>query len=75
MREGTAKYLGVMPDAGLPELIEGVTVYPLTPEEMAREGWSWMESGARLVGGCCGTTLKHYEAISDAVKRWRSKRS
>jgi 5-methyltetrahydrofolate--homocysteine methyltransferase len=74
MREGTEKYLGVMPDAGLPELIDGVTVYPLTPEEMAKEVLNWLGGGARLVGGCCGTTLKHYEAMSEAVKHWRAKR-
>lgn len=73
MKEGTSKYLGAMPDAGLPELIQGVTVHPLTPEDAAREIPNWIRAGAHFVGGCCGTTLKHYEAISKVVKSIRAK--
>ncbi len=61
--------LSVLPNAGLPELREGRTVYPLSPEELA----SWLErflreDGVHLVGGCCGTTPAHIRAV-DAMLR------
>ena len=57
--------IGVYPNAGLPQLVNGETVYPLTPEELAE----WLhrfvtEDGVNLVGGCCGTTPEHLEAIA-----------
>ncbi len=54
------KPICVMPNAGLPLLIDGKTEYPLTPEELA----DWhkrfiLEDGVALIGGCCGTTVQH----------------
>ncbi len=59
----------VQPNAGLPELIDGKTRYPLTPEQMAK----WMErfvrdDGVNMIGGCCGTTSLHITAL-DAMLR------
>ncbi len=56
------------PNAGMPELIDGKTVYRMTPEEFAREGRALVEAGANVVGGCCGTTPEHIAALSRAVK-------
>jgi 5-methyltetrahydrofolate--homocysteine methyltransferase len=61
--------LSVQPNAGLPELVDGRTHYPLSPEEMA----VWMErfvveDGFNLIGGCCGTSTPHIAAL-DAVLR------
>lgn len=56
------------PNAGLPELENGQTVYKTTPEEFARDGKLLIEAGAHIVGGCCGTTPDHIRALHEAVK-------
>ncbi len=61
--------LSIQPNAGLPELVEGKTHYPLGAEELAK----WVErfikeDGLNLVGGCCGTTDTHIRAL-DAMLR------
>jgi len=61
--------LSVQPNAGLPELVDGKTHYPLGAEEMA----VWMErfvveDGFNLIGGCCGTSTPHI-AAQDAMLR------
>lgn len=55
------------PNAGLPELIDGNTVYLTAPEEFARVGAQLIDLGVNLIGGCCGTTPKHIEALARAV--------
>lgn len=56
------------PNAGLPELENGKTVYKTTPEEFARVGKQLVEAGAAILGGCCGTTPEHIRALADAVR-------
>jgi len=56
------------PNAGLPELENGVTVYKTGPEEFASCGKKLVESGASIIGGCCGTTPEHIRALKEAVK-------
>lgn len=56
------------PNAGLPELVDEVTVYNTTPEEFAAVGKRLVEEGACIVGGCCGTTPEHIRALAEAVK-------
>lgn len=56
------------PNAGLPELEDGKTVYKTTPEEFARAGGLLVEAGASVLGGCCGTTPAHIKALSATVK-------
>ena len=55
------------PNAGLPELVDGETVYRMTPEEFAKAGVALVQAGAAIVGGCCGTEPAHIKALSDAV--------
>ena len=62
--------LSVQPNAGLPELVDGHTRYPLGAAEMA----SWMErfvreDGMNLIGGCCGTTMEHIAALDAMLRR------
>ncbi len=62
--------LSVQPNAGLPELVDGQTHYPLGAAELA----SWLErfvaeDGVNLIGGCCGTSIEHIAAL-DAML-WR----
>lgn len=56
------------PNAGLPELEGGVTVYKTTPEEFAEVGAKLVEEGVALIGGCCGTTPAHIKALAERVK-------
>ena len=56
------------PNAGLPELENGVTVYKTGPEEFASCGKKLVEAGASIIGGCCGTTPEHIRALKEAVK-------
>ncbi len=56
------------PNAGLPELVDGETVYRMTPEEFAKAGVALVQAGAAIVGGCCGTEPAHIKALSDAVR-------
>mgnify|MGYP002628959175 FL=1 len=67
-------YIGVYPNAGLPQLVDGETVYPLGPEELA----DWLvrfvkEDGVNLVGGCCGTTPAHLAAIARKMRGLKPK--
>lgn len=56
------------PNAGLPVLQDGETVYPLGPEPLAEALRGFVaEHGVSLVGGCCGTTPEHIAAIVNAV--------
>ena len=55
------------PNAGLPELENGRTVYKTSPEEFGRDGRLLIEAGAHIIGGCCGTTPAHIKALHDAV--------
>ncbi|MBX9595896.1 MAG: methionine synthase [Roseomonas sp.] len=62
--------LSVQPNAGLPELVDGKTHYPLGPQELA----SWMErfileDGLNLIGGCCGTSTPHIQALDDLLRK------
>jgi len=67
MRRGTGKPLSIQPNAGMARLVDGETVYPAAPQEMAREVPRWIEAGARILGGCCGTSLEHYRVIKPIV--------
>lgn len=69
MRQGCDKPLSIQPNAGIARLVGGVTVYVAPPEEMAAEVEKWMEAGARIVGGCCGTSIRHYEMIAAIVHK------
>ena len=58
----------VQPNAGLPKLIQGKTVYEGSPEIMANYAKKFVEYGANLVGACCGSTPEYIQAISNQVK-------
>lgn len=55
------------PNAGMPELEDGITVYRMGPEEFAGTAKALVEAGASILGGCCGTTPAHIRALVDAV--------
>lgn len=53
----------IQPNAGLPRLVDGGTVYDVTPEEFAQWGRVFLEDGAAILGGCCGTSPGHIRAL------------
>ncbi len=55
-------------NAGKPKVIDGKTLFPETPRDMARLTPDLLKAGASVVGGCCGTTPDHIRAIADAVR-------
>ncbi len=59
--------LTVQPNAGLPEMEDGHVVYRETPETMAFFVKEFVAAGAKIVGGCCGSTPVHIKAIADAA--------
>jgi 5-methyltetrahydrofolate--homocysteine methyltransferase len=63
MRSATTLPLWCKPNAGLPELVHGKTVYRETPEMMASKLKDLVRAGAKIVGGCCGTTPCHIRAL------------
>ncbi|HEV2350747.1 MAG TPA: bifunctional homocysteine S-methyltransferase/methylenetetrahydrofolate reductase [Terriglobia bacterium] len=64
----TTRKLSAQPNAGLPRTVEGRNFYLCSPEYMANFARRFIQTGARLVGGCCGTTPEHIKAIKAAVK-------
>ena len=68
MAEYAAIPLLAKPNAGMPELIDGQTVFNVEPEEFADVGKKLVEEGAAIIGGCCGTTPEHIRALKEAVK-------
>ncbi len=59
----------VNPNAGLPRVEDGRTVYDVGPEEFSREMEKIASLGAHVLGGCCGTTPAHIEALIRATRR------
>ena len=68
MAEYAAIPLLAKPNAGMPELIDGQTVFNVEPEEFAEVGKKLVEEGAAIIGGCCGTTPEHIRALKEAGK-------
>ena len=64
----TDVWLSAQPNAGRPRDIEGRNLYLCSPEYMASYARRFIESGVRLVGGCCGTTPEHIRQIALAAK-------
>ncbi|MPL85060.1 Methionine synthase [bioreactor metagenome] len=56
------------PNAGLPELRGNETVFPLGPEDFAQKTAPFAHLGARILGGCCGTTPAHLAALAQALR-------
>ncbi|MCR5792579.1 MAG: homocysteine S-methyltransferase family protein [Lachnospiraceae bacterium] len=52
------------PNAGLPKLVDGQTIYDMEAEEFANACEELIEAGVSIVGGCCGTTPKHIELLA-----------
>ncbi len=68
VRAVTDKPISVQPNAGMPRSVEGRQLYMCTPEYMAEYAKRFFEKGARIIGGCCGTTPDHIREIARAVR-------
>lgn len=68
IRRWTELPIIVQPNAGLPESVNGKTVFNVSPEEFAMYMKKCAELGVSYLGGCCGTTPKHIEEMINACK-------
>lgn len=68
LRSVTGLPIWFKPNAGLPKLdASGTPVYDVNPEEMGQQVSQWVEAGANIVGGCCGTSPEHLHQIALAA--------
>jgi homocysteine S-methyltransferase len=68
LKRRTELPISVMPNAGLPRFVHGRFVYLSSPEYLAEYAQRFAAAGARLVGGCCGTTPTHTRKMRDALR-------
>jgi len=62
------KAISILPNAGLPALVKGETVYPLQPVPFAKAVEKFVtEHGVNIIGGCCGSTPEHLKAVVDLI--------
>ena len=60
--------LMAQPNAGLPRVVDGCTVFDVGPEDFARAMAPILDAGATVVGGCCGTTPAHIAALARLLR-------
>ncbi|MGH9614230.1 MAG: bifunctional homocysteine S-methyltransferase/methylenetetrahydrofolate reductase, partial [Bryobacteraceae bacterium] len=63
MMRYSRKPMSAMPNAGLPQTVEGRNIYLCSPEYMAQYARRFLWAGVKIVGGCCGTTPEHIKLI------------
>ena len=71
MRSVTNKPLSAQPNAGLPRDVQGRQFYMGSPEYMAEFSRRFVQTGAKFVGGCCGTTPTHIKLIAEPSTRYQ----
>lgn len=60
----------VFPNAGIPDYVDGRYTYAATPHYFAQSALKFADLGARIIGGCCGTTPEHIAAIRQALQNY-----
>jgi len=68
MARVTRKPLSAQPNAGIPRAVEGRNIYLVSPEYLAEYTRRFVQAGARVVGGCCGTTPNHIRAMRQTLR-------
>lgn len=63
------------PNAGLPKLVDGKTVYPAPPEELAEYAKKFLDLGVAVIGSCCGSTPEHTRAMAAVIKSYGTKKT
>ena len=66
-KKATDLQISIRPNAGAPTLVQGVPVYPETPEFMAQKVGEMASIGVSIIGGCCGTTPAHIRAFRSVL--------
>jgi 5-methyltetrahydrofolate--homocysteine methyltransferase len=69
LKSATKLPILAQPNAGRPKLIGNKTVYGMAPSQFAEGIAECLRAGARLVGGCCGTSPEHIHAVADMLKK------
>ncbi|MEP7345914.1 MAG: bifunctional homocysteine S-methyltransferase/methylenetetrahydrofolate reductase [Gemmatimonadaceae bacterium] len=64
----TTRKLSAQPNAGMPRDVGGRSMYMASPEYMASYARHLVQAGARIVGGCCGTTPEHIKAMVEGIR-------
>ncbi|MBN2436193.1 MAG: homocysteine S-methyltransferase family protein [Spirochaetes bacterium] len=59
------------PNAGLPKLIDGKTVFTMGAEEFSSYSRQFIDAGVSIIGGCCGTTPGHIEKVKQALDNYK----
>ena len=68
MTQATRRKLSAQPNAGLPRDVGGRRMYMASPEYMATYARHLVQAGAKVIGGCCGTTPEHVRAMVSGVR-------
>ena len=68
MRDLTDKNIIAQPNAGLPKVVEGRTIYLCNPEYFGEYAKRFIQLGIRAIGGCCGTTPEHIKWMYNSVR-------
>jgi methionine synthase I (cobalamin-dependent)/5,10-methylenetetrahydrofolate reductase len=68
MAPHTRKKLSAQPNAGMPRDVGGRSMYMASPEYMATYARHLVQAGAKIVGGCCGTTPDHIHAMAEGIR-------
>jgi len=64
----TSKPISCQPNAGMPKVVDGRYFYLVSTEYMAEYAKRFIQTGARVIGGCCGTAPKHIKAMRSAIR-------
>ena len=70
----TSKLLSIEPNAGIPEIIDGKAHYRMSPEKFVRYAEDFLEMGANIIGGCCGTGPEHIRLLVKKIKKRRPRK-
>ena len=68
MAPATRKKISAQPNAGMPRDVGGRSMYMASPEYMASYARHLVQAGAKVVGGCCGTTPEHIHAMCEGIR-------
>jgi len=69
LKSATSLPVLAQPNAGKPKLVDNETIFEMAPDDFARGIAECISAGARIVGGCCGTTPEHIVAVAGLLKR------
>jgi methionine synthase / methylenetetrahydrofolate reductase(NADPH) len=73
MMQYSAKPMSAMPNAGVPQRVEGRNMYLCSPEYMSQYARRMLWAGVKIIGGCCGTTPEHIKLIRSETQSLQPK--